>query len=58
MTRIKEKLLTIDTTEKGKDLKDVQEISKKIETVTEYMNGVDKRFEDPLKYCLMIIRIM
>ena len=46
LTRIKEKLLTIDANEKGKDLKDVQEISKKIETVTEYMNGVDKRFND------------
>ena len=46
LTRIKEKLLTIDTNEKGKDLKDVQDISKKIEAVTEYMNGVAKRFND------------
>ena len=53
--RIKEKLVVIDTSDKGKDLKDVQEMSKKIDTVAEYMGGVEKRFNDHKKDAASLI---
>ena len=46
LTRIKEKMVSIDSHDKGKDVKDVQEMSKRVDSVAEYMRGVDKRFQD------------
>jgi len=46
LTRIKEKLLIIDINDKGKDLKDVQELSKKLDSVTEYLSSMSQRITD------------
>ena len=55
LTRIKEKMVSIETSDKGKDLKDVQEMSKRVDTVQEYMAGVDKRFQDHKKDAATLI---
>ena len=55
LARIKEKLAIIDAIDKGKDLKDVQEMTKKIDTVAEYMGGVEKRFKDHKKDAATLI---
>jgi len=44
--RIKEKLLIIDTADMGKDLKDAQELTKRLEGVAEYLAGMEKRIKD------------
>jgi hypothetical protein len=46
MSRIREKLLLVDTEDKGRDLKDVQELLKRLESVQEYMAGLDKRIAE------------
>ena len=43
---VREKLLLVDVDDKGKDLKDVQELFKRIESVVEYMSGLEKRIAD------------
>ena len=55
LARIKEKQAIIDANDNGKDLKDVQEMSKKIDTVAEYMGGVEKRFKDHKKDAATLI---
>ena len=47
--RIKEKLLIIDTADMGKDLKDAQELTKRLEGVAEYLSDMDKRNKDHKK---------
>ena len=46
LARTKEKLKLMDSTDMGKDLNDVQELIKKVETVVEYMAGIEKRIGD------------
>ena len=46
MSRIREKLLLVDSEDRGRDLKDVQDLLKRLETVTEYMAGLDKRIAE------------
>ena len=41
----KEKLLVVDVEDKGKDLKDVQELIKRTDSVVEYMGGLEKRIK-------------
>merc|ERR1711892_192516 len=44
--RIKEKMLIIDTSDMGKDLKDAQELTKRLDGVAEYRSGMDQRIKD------------
>merc|ERR1711892_485679 len=44
--RIKEKMLIIDTSDMGKDLKDAQELTKRLDGVAEYLSGMDQRIKD------------
>ena len=46
LARIKEKLVLVDMEDQGKDLKDVQELIKRTESVVEYMTGLEKRIKD------------
>lgn len=46
LARIKEKILLLDSTDRGKDLKDVQELTKKAEGVAEFLAGTHKRIEE------------
>ena len=55
LARIKEKLAIIDSNDKGKDPKDVLDMTKKIDTIGEYMGGVEKRFEDHKKDAATLI---
>ena len=55
LARIKEKLAVIDSNDKGKDPKDVLDMTKKIDTIGEYMGGVEKRFEDHKKDAATLI---
>merc|ERR1711892_880048 len=44
--RIKEKMLIIDTSDMGKDLKDAQELTKRLDGVAEDLSGMDQRIKD------------
>ena len=46
LARIKEKILLLDSTDRGKDLKDVQELTKKAEGVAEFLAGTHKRIDE------------
>ena len=46
LARIKEKILLLDSTDRGKDLKDVQELTKKAEGVVEFLARTHKRIEE------------
>ena len=46
LARIKEKLVLVDMEDRGKNLKDVQELIKRTESVVEYMSGLEKRIKD------------
>ena len=46
LERIKEKVLHLDSSDNGKDLKDVQELTKKTEGVAEYLAGTEKRIAE------------
>ena len=43
-------MVIIDTTDKGKDLKDVQELIKRMDGVAEYLTGLEKRLKNH-KWC-------
>merc|ERR1719228_1695946 len=46
LARIKEKMILLDSTDRGKDLKDVQELSKKTEGVAEFLAGTQGRIKE------------
>ena len=46
LERIKEKVLHLDSSDNGKDLKDVQELTKKTEGVAEYLAATEKRIAE------------
>ena len=46
LARIKEKILQLDSSDRGKDLKDVQELTKKTEGVAEFLAGTEKRIAE------------
>jgi hypothetical protein len=39
-------MLLVDSEDRGRDLKDVQDLLKRLETVTEYMAGLEKRIAE------------
>merc|ERR1719347_742959 len=56
LSRIRERLIVIETEDKGRDLKNVQELIKKAEEVSEYLAGVDKRIKDHITTSNKLIR--
>jgi spectrin beta len=46
LARIREQLLLVDSEDRGRDLKDVQDILKRLEAVNEYMSGLEKRIKE------------
>ena len=46
LARIKEKILILDSTDQGKDLKTVQELTKKAEEVAEFLAATNKRIDE------------
>ena len=43
---IKEKTVLLDSTDHGKDLRDIQELTKKTEEVAEFLAGMHKRINE------------
>ena len=58
MSRIREKLLLVDSEDRGRDLKDVQDLLKRLETVTEYMAGLDKRIAEHKSVSKVVIILL